>query len=91
MCSVFLSYFTFCFIVPDPTPITGMQASVVPRDIASSGSDVFVCEEARDTPAARVTRHLCLLTMVPRRPGRNIDVMQSVWRLRSCTTTGKKV
>ena len=29
-----------------------MQASVVPRDIASSGSDVFVCEEAHDTPAA---------------------------------------
>ena len=29
-----------------------MQASVGPRDIASSGSDVFVCEEARGTPAA---------------------------------------
>ena len=29
-----------------------MQASVVTRDIVSSGSDVFVCEEARDTPAA---------------------------------------
>ena len=29
-----------------------MQASVVPRDIASIGSDVFVCEEARGTPSA---------------------------------------
>ena len=28
-----------------------MQASVVPRVVTSSGSDVFVCEEARDTPA----------------------------------------
>ena len=51
MCSVLLCILSFCFIVPDPTPITGMQASVVPRAIASSGSDVFVCEEARDTPA----------------------------------------
>ena len=46
------AYFTFCFVVPDPTPITGMQASVVPRNIVSSGSDVFICEEAGDTPAA---------------------------------------
>ena len=28
-----------------------MQASVVPRAIASSSSDVFICEEALDTPA----------------------------------------
>ena len=42
------AYFSFCFIGPDPTPITGMQASVVPRAIASSGSDVFICEGARD-------------------------------------------
>ena len=29
----------------------GMQASVVPRAVASSGSDVFICEKAIDTPA----------------------------------------
>ena len=45
------AYFTICFVVPDPTPIAGMRASIGPHDVDSSGSDVFVCEEALDTPA----------------------------------------
>ena len=129
------AYFSFCFIVPDPIPITGMQSSFVPRAIASSGSDVFICEERKKQQTERhvltkamvnhpiprlfvsrrtdkspngfncavsrkdvliplllgVTRHLCLLRRVSRRPGRNMDVMQSDWSLRSCRTTGKKV
>ena len=39
------------FVVPALECSAGMQASVVPRGTDSSDSDVFVCEEARDTPA----------------------------------------
>ena len=39
------------FVVPDMEPSAGMQASVVPQNDVSGDSDVFICEEARDTLA----------------------------------------
>ena len=42
--------FLLC-VVPGLEPSTGVQASVVPRGAVSGDSDVFISEEAHDTPA----------------------------------------
>ena len=67
-----------------------MQASAVPRDIVSSGSDVSVCEEARDTPAVESDAASGLADEGVHTSRTKMCVMQSDWSLRSCTTVWKK-